>query len=156
MTLVHKRTLRAGNLRRVLFDQAIAAVVIHAVLAGYREQPVQQARGLHAIGVVIGADHRKQAFEWKVLCKVQVGVRVVRVLLVVRIEVVELIGGLANPVLDDVERDAFMRRAERDNFVDGIVGRSRPWPSHTVPLRCDRGNWIGLLRARLIRRANGR
>ena len=41
----------------------------------------------------------------------------------IRLEVLELVLGLdADPVVEDLERDALVRRAERHDLVDVVVG----------------------------------
>ncbi|MNF98876.1 hypothetical protein D3C84_817520 [compost metagenome] len=69
MTLVHEGSWRTRNLRVALFDQAVAAVVVHAEFVGHGKQPVTQGGRTDIVGFVVGTHHGQQAIQREALAK---------------------------------------------------------------------------------------
>src|SRR3954468_912442 len=67
VTLMDEGARRAGQLRKLLFHQAVAAVVVGPELAPNREDPVEPARDYRTVSPVIGPDHREHAAGWEEL-----------------------------------------------------------------------------------------
>src|SRR5262249_26086635 len=106
VALVDERARRARDLGRRLLHEPVAAVIRKPELAIDAEHAIEQPRGALTVRAVVRPDDREQPFEREVLAEVLVRSRVRLVLLEVRIETVHLVGGVANPGLDDLESDA--------------------------------------------------
>ena len=123
VTLVDERAWRARQLCRRLFDQAVAPVVVPAVLLRRRKQPVHHGRCTRVVRAVVRADHAQHSLGRKVFREVRVRPRVRCVRLRLRIEPLQLLLGLRElPVADALKGDAAVRGPERHNLVDALVG----------------------------------
>ena len=124
VAFMNERAQGARNLRVGLLDESVAAVVIRPKLPRYRKQAVAPAGSGYAVGAVIGAHHGQESIERKSLAEVQVSDRILRLIrfaLEFGIEMFDFAFGIKpHPILDNLECNTLMRRAERNDLVDGF------------------------------------
>ncbi|MNY34194.1 hypothetical protein D3C86_1685160 [compost metagenome] len=69
MALMHEGSWRPRDLCEALFDQAVAAVVVHAEFVGHRKQPIAQGGRADVVGFVVGPYDCQQAIQREMLAK---------------------------------------------------------------------------------------